>query len=97
MARKLKPIPQFKTIQEEAEFWDTHDSTEYAWKEAKVEFAKPLKHTFIPSEERQVISIDLAPKVLKKMKKLSEKMQISPSELARVWITERIEMLRPTR
>ena len=27
--RRLKPIPSFASIREEAEFWDTHDTTEY--------------------------------------------------------------------
>ena len=31
----MKKIPDFKSIEEEAEFWDTHDSTEYLdWSEA---------------------------------------------------------------
>ena len=30
MQRKIKQIPEeFKTYEEAAEFWDTHDSTEY--------------------------------------------------------------------
>jgi predicted DNA binding CopG/RHH family protein len=36
MAKKLKKIPKFKTENEEAEFWNTHDSTEYLdWSKAK--------------------------------------------------------------
>lgn len=29
MAKKLKAIPKFKNEDEEAEFWNTHDSTDY--------------------------------------------------------------------
>ncbi len=28
-SKKLKLVPHFKTLQEEADFWDTHDSMEY--------------------------------------------------------------------
>jgi predicted DNA binding CopG/RHH family protein len=35
--KKLKPIPNFKSLQEEADFWDTHDFTDY------VDFSKPTK------------------------------------------------------
>ena len=28
--RKLKPIPHFASEDEEAEFWDTHDTTTWA-------------------------------------------------------------------
>jgi hypothetical protein len=35
MQKHLKKIPEFKTEKEEAEFWDTHDSTEYVdWDDA---------------------------------------------------------------
>lgn len=44
----MKTIPNFKTEQEEREFWETHDSTEYMdWNKAKlVEFTKPQKKRF---------------------------------------------------
>lgn len=28
-SKGFKPVPQFKTLQEEADFWDTHNSMEY--------------------------------------------------------------------
>lgn len=27
--KALKPVPVFKSLEEEANFWDTHDTTEY--------------------------------------------------------------------
>ena len=36
MAKKLKPIPRFKTETEERKFWETHDSTDYIdWSRAE--------------------------------------------------------------
>jgi hypothetical protein len=29
MKKKLKPIPKFKKEQDEREFWNTHDTTDY--------------------------------------------------------------------
>ena len=29
MMKKFKPIPQFKTEDEECDFWSTHDLTDY--------------------------------------------------------------------
>lgn len=29
MKKKLKPIPKFKSEEDEANFWDTHDTTDY--------------------------------------------------------------------
>lgn len=34
--KNLKKIPQFKTDEEEAQFWDTHDTTDYIdWSKAQ--------------------------------------------------------------
>ncbi|MFI5270916.1 MAG: CopG family antitoxin [Candidatus Saccharimonadales bacterium] len=38
--KNLKPIPKFKSLDEEADFWDTHDSTEY------VDWTKAIKIVF---------------------------------------------------
>ncbi len=36
MTKKLKTLPKFKNEDEERDFWDTHDSTEYIdWSKAK--------------------------------------------------------------
>jgi len=48
--KKLKPfpakMPHFKSYEEEANFWDTHDTASMwdKWKSAKITFAKPMKH-----------------------------------------------------
>jgi predicted DNA binding CopG/RHH family protein len=48
--KKLKPlpkkIPRFSSYEEEANFWDTHDTSRLIryGKQAKVEFVKPMKH-----------------------------------------------------
>lgn len=41
----MKKIPKFRSEREEADFWATHDSTEYLseTKEAKVQFTRPKK------------------------------------------------------
>ncbi len=41
-------IPSFNNIEEEAEFWDTHDTTEFEdeFKPVKVRFAKNLSEGF---------------------------------------------------
>ncbi|MBC8460135.1 MAG: hypothetical protein H8D67_19290 [Deltaproteobacteria bacterium] len=59
--------PNFKTLEEEREFWDTHDSTDFLedFKEAKdVVFVRPKK---------EVISLRLDPKITKKLKELADK------------------------
>ncbi|MBA7520970.1 hypothetical protein ES705_13070 [subsurface metagenome] len=44
-------IPRFKSVEEEAEFWDTHDTEEFAdeFEPVEVKFAYPLKHKWVLS------------------------------------------------
>ncbi len=48
--KKLKPLPKrfpkFSSYEEEANFWDTHDTTSLflRGRQARLTFAKPLKH-----------------------------------------------------
>jgi hypothetical protein len=44
--KKLKPIPKFKNIQEEAKFWDTHDTTDY------LNRAKVVKIVYKPKKNK---------------------------------------------
>lgn len=49
MQKKFKKIPHFETEDEEREFWDTHDTTEYIdWSKAEFVSFPNLK----PSEEQ---------------------------------------------
>lgn len=49
MTKPKSRIPEFKSIQEEAEFWDTHSFTDYmdAFRPIKVRFAKKLRHRLL--------------------------------------------------
>jgi predicted DNA binding CopG/RHH family protein len=80
------PIPDFKSIEEEAEFWDTHSLADY-WDEGKpvkVRFAKNLS---------QGITIRLDPVTLTKLRELAHKQGIGPTTLARMWILEQLRGL----
>ncbi len=81
--RKKSRIPDFKSREEEAEFWDTHDITDLTeeLKPVRVRFAKRL------SEE---ITIRLTPEVLAELRSCAEARGIGPTTLARMWILERL-------
>jgi len=85
-------IPKFKSIQEEAEFWDTHDTGDFAdeFRPVKVKFAKNLS---------SALSIRLDSKTLEDLRKQAAKKGIGPTTLARMWILEHLEATRalPTR
>lgn len=83
-ARKQKePIPEFKTYEEEAAFWDTHDLSDY-WDEfrpVKVRFAKHLS---------EGITIRLDPETLAKLRARAKEAGVRPSTLIRLWVLERL-------
>lgn len=86
---KKSRIPRFKSVQEEAEFWDTHDTTEFEdeFKEVKVEFARPLSH---------ILAVRLDAKTIGKLARVGARLGIGPSTLVRMWAMERLEQFEDT-
>ena len=82
--RKKSRIPEFKTIEEEAEFWDTHDTTDYEdeFKPVKVRFADKLF-------DRVTIPVDAD--VLAQLDALAREEELNATALARRWVLERLE------
>ena len=85
--RRMKPkepIPEFKSRDEEAEFWDTHDLSDYwdEFKPARVRFAKNLS---------EGITIRFDPETLAKLRDQARRKGMGPTTLARMWILERLQ------
>jgi len=85
-ARKTKSrIPRFKTYEEEAEFWDTHDTTEFEDEFVEVKrvyVARPLIHT---------LAVRMDAKTIDRLAAIGRKKGIGPSTLARMWLLERLD------
>jgi hypothetical protein len=79
--RVKKHIPDFESYEEEAEFWDTHDSTEFEWEPVEVKVSRPLKVTF---------AIRLDPQTVEQLREIAASMGIGPTTLARTWILEKL-------
>ncbi len=80
-----KRIPKFRSREEEAKFWDSHDLAGY-WDEFRpvsVRFAKKLSLS-------EGITIRLDPKTLLALRSRAERDGIGPTTLARMWIIERL-------
>ena len=76
--------PRFRSLKEEREFWDTHDSMDYLdnFEEAKdVVFVRPIK---------EVMSLRLDSKNIRKLKELAEKEGLPPTTFARMLIIKGI-------
>jgi predicted DNA binding CopG/RHH family protein len=79
---KTESLPQTDSIQELAQFWDTHDVTD---------FEDQLKETTeAVFERRTVIAVDLESSEAEAVKKLAESNGVADVELIRKWVREKI-------
>ncbi|MCX6705796.1 MAG: CopG family antitoxin [Candidatus Woesebacteria bacterium] len=78
-------IPNFKNLEEEANFWDTHDATD---------FLTDMKLTdvkFAPRQKKEdTITIRVEPRVKKSLETLSTTYGVNISTLSRMWIMEKL-------
>ena len=91
--RKLKPVPRFASDQEAAEFWDTHDSTEYVdWSRAQRAVFPNLKLT------TQTISLRMPAGLLAELRMIANSRDIPYQSLIKQILAERVrEELRRRR
>jgi hypothetical protein len=80
-------IPEFKSIAEEAEFWDTHDTTDFEdeFKPVRVRVSKNLT---------EPVTFRLDADTLAELRERAKKMGIGPTTLARMWVLERLRTER---
>lgn len=79
-------IPEFSSYEEEAEFWDTHDFSDY-WDEFK-----PVEVQFAPnlSGESEDIKVRFDKETLKKLRARAQEQDTSPTTLIHRWVIERL-------
>ena len=79
---KNQQLPQTDSIQELAQFWDTHDVTDF--ENDLEEVTEPI---FVP---RIAIRLDLESKEAEAVRRLAEAKGIADAELIRGWVREKI-------
>jgi predicted DNA binding CopG/RHH family protein len=87
----VKQIPDFKSEDEERDFWATHDSADYLdWSQAKRALLPRLK----PSTK--TISLRLPESMLNELRLLANKRDVPYQSLIKIVLQERIDQeLRP--
>jgi predicted DNA binding CopG/RHH family protein len=91
MRFKMSKLPSFISEQEEAEFWATHDSTEY------LDDTEPVDVMFVdarPSEKQ--ISLRLDAYVIEELKAVAQSKDVGYQTLIRTWVMERLAQERAT-
>lgn len=81
--KKPEPIPQhFSNLAEAAEFWDSHDVTDY-WELTR-------EASFEVDIQRRVFLTALEPELAKKLTACAHRQGVSTETLINVWLTEKL-------
>lgn len=85
--KKLKPIPKFKNEDEEAEFWASHDSTDY------FDISKALINPAFPNlkPSTRTITIRVSESLLNDLKRLANKKDVPYQSLVKVYLDEKVK------
>lgn len=88
MKKKIRPLPKFKKEQDERNFWNTHDTTDYF----DYSESKRVEIEFDPGVEAPVksISLRLPRDMLNDLKVLANKRDIPYQSLIKVYLAEKI-------
>lgn len=78
----MKPMKPFKTLEEEANFWDTHDGVDV--------FGKDLKVSVHRANKTDTLTIRFEPDDIQKLSQTADQLGIGPTTLARMWIKEKL-------
>jgi predicted DNA binding CopG/RHH family protein len=85
MKKQLKPIPKFANEDEERQFWEEHDSSEYLdWGQARQVVMPRLKPT------TKTISLRLPQHLLDSIKAAANARDVPYQSLIKVWLQEKL-------
>lgn len=83
---KKKPVPKFRSEDDEREFWSSQDSTEYIdWRSAKRQKLPQLKPTL------RTISVRLPVSMIEDLKILANRRDVPYQSLLKVFLAERLQ------
>ena len=79
----VSSISQSHTLEEMAEFWDTHSLADFEDQTYEVEM------TFAPSARRSLVGIE--PELMRDLRRIARKRQVSTQTLVNVWLRQRVD------
>lgn len=87
--KKKSRIPKFKTYEEEAKFWDTHNVTDFEDETEDVDIVFELDK---PRDETLIVRLQKNFK--EKLEKVARSKGLNVSTLARMWLMEKLQSSR---
>lgn len=83
--KKIKPIPRFKSEEEEARFWQTHDTTEYFDTDHPVKLdLSNLKRS------SKSVTVRLPESLINHLKTLANKKDVPYQSLMKIYLAEKV-------
>lgn len=85
--KKLKKMPRFKNEDEEAEFWATHDTTDY------FDISKAVVNPVFPNlkPSTRTITIRVSESLLDSLKMIANKKDVPYQSLVKIFLDERVK------
>ena len=81
----MRRLPHFADEKEEAEFWATHDSTDY------LDETQPVEVTFVDARvPKRLISVRFDNETIESLKAVARRKGIGYQTLIRIWVNERL-------
>ena len=86
MKKKLKPIPKFKSEEEERDFWATADSSEY------FDWSKGVLNPIFPNLKlsTKTITIRVPESLLQSLKQIANKKDVPYQSLVKIFLDEKV-------
>jgi len=81
----MSKIPQIDSIQELAQFWDTHDLSEFE------EDLEEIKDLVFEKGTQTVMSVPLLPEQAAAVRRIAQSKGIDQAELIREWVKEKLQ------
>lgn len=78
-------IPQFNSLEEAAEFWDTHDFEDY------VDATEPVTIAVSVPQRRKSLTVPLPLDVYERIEALASRRGVPVEELVGSWLKERVK------
>ncbi len=82
---RVSSISQARTLEEMAEFWDTHSLADFDDQTHEVEM------TFDPSARRSVVGIET--ELMAEIRRIAKERQVSTQTLVNVWLRQRVDQM----
>lgn len=83
-------IPHFKTVQEEADFWDTHSLADF---EDELEEVSDVQFVVTRAKTKRGITVRFEEDLLDTLRTEARAKGIGPSTLIRMWVLEHLREL----